>query len=502
MRIVEDEYNWKRAEPTVVTLTQTPSTIEFETPLKIYRFRGEGEFSIFADEEMSELIYSGIFPFEPEIPICCTGLTFVAGIVTPSEDDETDGNGESEDETEVAESDEGEEEENTEDNEADDTGEDGGDTEEEIQTGEPIDPVAITLISETGIQKTVLDEYLNTTEGMSYISNGYNDDGTYSTAGLTDFIFNGVAASTLYISSNHWIGFGVNTSQLYILQRDGCSTAIWRQEGECGNGVKFLKIRFEGYTVYSQRVESNRLIFELFIMSNKDMFLNIIQTPTSGNTGTSQMVCNNRTIALSLADPTGAGGGTMVSFYHEDEEGKEWRIVYDNYKGIDYFSYGFLLKAEDMYCTISDGVLKEIQTTVPTAADFYEYGFLDVPSSEILIGIDNPQILYWRAGGDAEVIKNVAKAYPYPHTIKCVVDMSHISILGIMMMTAQYSGDVRVMYSLDNEETYTDEITLDEWLNMDVVELWESLPENKKLFLIFVLHDNATISRFKITYEN
>ncbi len=155
-----------------------------------------------------------------------------------------------------------------------------------------------------------------------------------------------------------------------------------------------------------------------------------------------------------------------------------------------------------MYCTISDGALKELQATVPTAADFYEFGFLDVPSSEILVGIDNPQVLYWRAGGDAEVIKNVTKAYPYPHTIKCVVDMSHISILGIMMMTAQYSGDVRVMYSLDNEETYTDEITLDEWLNMNVVELWESLPENKKLFLIFVLHDNATISRFKITYEN
>ncbi len=80
--------------------------------------------------------------------------------------------------------------------------------------------------------------------------------------------------------------------------------------------------------------------------------------------------------------------------------------------------------------------------------------------------------------------------------------MSHISILGIMMMTAQYSGDVRVKFSLDNEETYSDEITMDEWLNTDVVELWESLPENKKLFLLFVLHDNATISRFKITYEN
>lgn len=485
MRIVEDEYNWKRANPTVITLTETPTSIEFETPLKIYRFRGEGEFSIFADEEMSELIYSGIFPYEPVIPICCTGLTFVAGIVEAKEE-VPDDNEELE-----ADTDGDDEQDNTQDNE-----------EDEVEPKDLIEPTTITLISETGIQKTVLDEYLNTTEGMSYISNGYNDDGTYSTAGLSEFMFNGVEAGTLYISSNHWIGFGVNAAQLYILQRDGCSTAIWRQEGTCGNGVKFLKIRFEGYTVYSDRGDYHRLIFELFIMSNKDMFLNIIRTPTNGNIGTSQLVCNNQTIPLSLADPTGEGGGKMVSFYHLDEEGKTWNIVYDNYKGIDYFSYGFLLKADGMYCTIVDDVLKELMEETPTAADFYEFGFLEVPSSEIMVAIDNPQILYWRAGGDTELIKTVAKAYPYPKYIKSEVNMSHISILGIMMMTAQYSGDVRVKFSLDNEETYSDEMSMDEWLNTDVDELWNSLPENKKLYLLFVLHDNATISRFKITYEN
>ena len=415
----------------------------FETPLKIYRIRGEGEISIYEDEEKSELIYSGLLPFEPEVPVCFTSLMFVADAGTE-----------------------------------------------------------LTLVSETGVEKTVLNDFLNTTEGMSYVSNGYSDDSTFSTAGLSDFLFNGISASTLYISSNHWIGFGANTSQLYVMQRDGCSTAIWRQEGTCGNGVKFLKIRFEGYTVYSQRYDSNRLIFELFIMSNRDMFLNVIQIPTSGNTGISQIVCNGQTTALNLIDNTGQARGTMVSFYHQDDEGKNWQIVYDNYKGIDYFSYGFLLKADGKYCTISDGVLKEITEDTPTAADFYEFGSLDIPSNEILVTIDNPQILYWRAGGDEQLIKDVVTAYPYPKTIRCVADMSHISIIGITMMTAQYSGDVRVMYSLDNEETYSEEILMDDWLNTDVTELWESLPENKKLFIKFVLHDNATISRFKITYEN
>ena len=41
-----------------------------------------------------------------------------------------------------------------------------------------------------------------------------------------------------------------------------------------------------------------------------------------------------------------------------------------------------------------------------------------------------------------------------------------------------------------------------EFLNTDPVVLWESLPESRRLYLHFILHDNATLSRFKITYEN
>lgn len=146
MRIIEDEYNWKRADATVIVLDAGTENVAFETPLKIYRIRGKGEISIYEDEEKSELIYSGLLPFEPEVPVCFTSLMFVADVGTE-----------------------------------------------------------LTLVSETGVEKTVLDDFLNTTEGMSYVSNGYNDDGTFSTAGLSDFLFNGISASTLYISSNHWM---------------------------------------------------------------------------------------------------------------------------------------------------------------------------------------------------------------------------------------------------------------------------------------------------------
>lgn len=358
----------------------------------------------------------------------------------------------------------------------------------------------VQLIAEVGEEKTVLLPYLNTTENMDVIHSGYNDDSTYQTDGLDGFMFNGILAAPLYVSSNHFFGFGTNSEQLRICRRDGCSTEIYRQLGETENGLQFLKIRFEGYTVYNNRVESNRLIFELFLLSNNDMFLNILQTPTSGNIGTSDMICNNITTPLTLTD--GSGGGTMVSFYHLDEEGRTWNVVYAMYETIDHFSYAYLMKAEDIWYTIVNENLVIVPIERLTAAMFLKYGCEVLPSKELLTPILNPHIYSWKAGGEQKLLKDTVRAYPYPHIITSVVDMSHISILGIILMTAQYSGDVRIRFSLDNGENFSDELPIADWLNTDPQELWESLNEDKRLILQFVLHDNATITHFKITYQN
>ena len=94
---------------------------------------------------MSDLIFQGALPYEPDIPIAGDGLAFVS-------------------ETELT----------------------------------------LHFISEVSILKTVLTPFLNTSENMTAISSSYNDDGTFSTEGLSGFMFNGTAASPMYISSNHY----------------------------------------------------------------------------------------------------------------------------------------------------------------------------------------------------------------------------------------------------------------------------------------------------------
>ena len=80
--------------------------------------------------------------------------------------------------------------------------------------------------------------------------------------------------------------------------------------------------------------------------------------------------------------------------------------------------------------------------------------------------------------------------------------MSHPSILGMSLMTANFSGNVTVSLSLDNRTSWSDEVPLADWLNTNLDELYASLPESKRLYIRFILHDDATISRFKITYIN
>lgn len=461
----KEDTHWEGGEG----VTNAQFTWVFDKPLKIYRIelvnKPTGNIhltktvEVYVDEEMIEPLLSGEFPaisksrcdLEPEQPFSCDRLilNFTA------------------------------------------------DAEAGVKY---VGLTQIHIIAEVGEEKTILLPFLNTTENMETVNSGYNDDGTFTTEGLDGFMFNGIVANPVYISSNHWFGFGTNGEQLRICRRDGCSTEIYRQLGETENGLQFLKIRFEGYTAYKNRVEENRLIFELFLLSNNDMFLNVIQTPTSGNTGTSDMICNNTTTPLTLTD--GSGGGTMVSFYHLDEEGRTWNVVYAMYETADYFSFAYLMKAEDIWYTIVEDALVAVPIETLTAAMFLKYGCGSLPSKELLTPIANPHIYLWRAGGEQKLLKDTVKAYPYPQTITSVVDMSHISILGIVLMTAQYSGDVGLRFSLDNGESFSEEMPLADWLNTDPQELWESLNEDKKLILQFILHDNATITHFKITYQN
>lgn len=433
-------YNWSQTAPITITLEALEQVVASAVPVRIYKVSGTAQVSFYEDAEKTNLVYSGALPWEPAEPVACDGLYVVSDTLTD-----------------------------------------------------------LRIIAEAGVRKIDFTPYLNTTSGMTAVNSSYNDDGYYTVTGLSSFKFNGKSGSTIYVSSNHYIGFGSNTEHIKILRRDGCSTYIRRQAGTFDDDTSFVKIRFEGYTVYSNRIASNRLIFELFILSNNDMFLNMITTPTSDNTGTSQLV-SSTTTELSLYD--GEDGGPVVSFYHKDNYGYNWDVKYADYETANSFTPLYLTKKDDTIYTVSDGALVAIPETNLTAAVFVEYGTTAPPDSDLLTALSDHSVYCWTSGDTGKKLTADLVAYPHPSAIEAVADMSHPSILGMSIMTADFSGDVTVSISLDDRASWSEEVALADWLNTDLDELYASLPESKQMYLRFILHDDATISRFKITYIN
>lgn len=453
MLIDETLYAWCPMAPVEYAL-ETGGIFSFEGEARrIYMMELSGmtggTVSVYADAEMTQPIGTVTYPdvrTEPEIPLC-TDMVYVSG----------DGIGEG---------------------------------------------VAITLYCEKGVLKAGMESFLNTTEGMTCIRSSANDDSTDSVTGVDWFLFNGVTASTIYVSGNHWIGFGVSSQQLYVCNRDGKCYYLYRQEGQLSDGTRFLKIRWEGYTVYSSTSSSCRLIFELFLFDNNDMFLNVVQTPTgSSYYGTSQLVCNGVTTPYSVCD--GTGGGKNICFFHQDTEGKEWTIAYEAYQKTDVYTDAYLIRSGSSYYTIEDGALKQVEMEVPTSACFYRFGTPDIPDGTLLLELVNPEVLFWTNNpSDSLMMKAELTVFPYPQSLVGYADMESETIKGIKLLAAEYSGTIGVKTSYDGGTTYGTETTLEEFLATDASELWNLCQEQRSLYIQFILYNGAKLTRFKITYEN
>ena len=446
-------YAWRPNAPEEYAL-ETSGAISFGTEARrIYQMEvsgvSSGIVSIYADEEQTELIGEVTYPdalMEPSVPVCADCIY-------------ADGDG--------------------------------------IGEG-----VVITLFDELGLPTQGLEDYLNTTEGMTCIRNTPNDDGTDTVAGMPGFMFNGVSAVNLYISGNEWIGIGTNAEQLQVCRRDGKVYYNYRQEGTLIDGTDFLKIRWEGYVQYNNTSESLRLIFEFFLFSNNDMFLNVVKTPTNSSYyGSSNLICNGQTTALSICD--GTGGGKMIAFHSTDDQGRTWEISYGEYSPSDVFSNKYLIRSGGIYYIENEGELEQVDVVNPTAACFYRYGMDAVPDGDLLVPLTNPDVLFWTNDSDESLqMRAELVAYPFPQILTGYADMTSETILGIDMLSAEYSGEIDIKLSYDGGTTYGTAMTMAEFLAVDVDTLWENCQANKSLHIQFTLHNDARLTRFKISYKN
>lgn len=147
------------------------------------------------------------------------------------------------------------------------------------------------------------DSLLNTkVEMAAIVSNAKHDDDVVNVTGVDWFTYAGKTASTIYVSGDNYIGFGQNSKQLKIWNRDGAIYYVYRQEGTLTSGKRFLKIRVEGYVYYSSTSSSYALKYEVFLIEGQTLFINVVQRPTSNYyAGTSSITDGKTTTNLEIS---------------------------------------------------------------------------------------------------------------------------------------------------------------------------------------------------------
>jgi hypothetical protein len=167
------------------------------------------------------------------------------------------------------------------------------------------------------------------------------------------------------------------------------------------------------------------------------------------------------------------------------------------------YSNKYLIRSGGIYYTVVDGELEQVDMVSPTAACFYRYGVDDVPDGSLLLPLTNPDVLFWTNDAEESLqMRAELVAYPFPQTLTGYADMTSETILGIDMLSAEYSGEIDIKLSYDEGSTYGETMTMAEFLAMDVDVLWQNCQAHKSLYIQFTLHNDARLTRFKISYKN
>ncbi|MCR0567438.1 hypothetical protein MKC54_05285 [[Clostridium] innocuum] len=310
-----------------------------------------------------------------------------------------------------------------------------------------------------------IEDAMNTITDMEVIRNNTKqDDGVDKLVGVDWFKFNNKVCDFIYASGNSYIGFGSNTSHLKVCNRDGAMYYLYRQEATLYGFYKFLKIRWEGYTRYNYTSIEYKTVYELFMFDTGDMFLNLINVPTSTSyIGTSTILSNNSNISLGIKAAT----PDVISFYQMDENGVSWDVKHEILNIEIPYDSRYLVRSEGKYYTLMNGALSEIVVDVINAETFQNHGFVKPESFDFMINMGNPDLLNWV---DTDLpLDDIALRYqavPADQIISTEsYDLTDPSIAGIESIVVD--ADAGFQFSFDKGVTY--KVYQEAWITADDV---------------------------------
>ena len=117
----------------------------------------------------------------------------------------------------------------------------------------------------------------------------------------------------------------------------------------------------------------------------------------------------------------------------------------------------YLIRSNSTLYTITDGTLTALAETEITASLFQTYGVDEIPDGALLVGLTDPEVLYWQDSTDElpNLTLTVKGTPPLPQMFTSnPMDLTHESIAGISHAAVDASEDVRFAISFDGGTTW------------------------------------------------
>ena len=313
-----------------------------------------------------------------------------------------------------------------------------------------------------------IDDILSTTENMTILrNNSLQDDGTDNVDGVDWFKYKENIVSKLYVSGNSWIGFGENTEHLRIVRRDTDLMTLRREEGTLWGVYRFLRVRWEGFSVHGNRTEATRMNWDCILFDTGDICVRFDVIPTnSGYLAESNLITEKGTIPFTPLS------GQIISFKAQDENGMGF--VYQDHAPafLDPYNRRYLISdAKGNLYTVAEGTLTKLAEMDLTAEVFETYGVQDIPAGELFLSLKDPAILYWHDSQNRfPPFKAAYSGIPVPQVFYSEnIDMSDSTIIGIEKVICDCDDNVLFAVSFDDGESW--------WSCVDSV--WAKLSEEK-----------------------
>lgn len=329
---------------------------------------------------------------------------------------------------------------------------------------------------------------------------GY-DDNAYTIQNIPEWVkFNGQTASTMQASGNSWLGLGSVVEQIKFNRRDCKMFYLYYETGTLFNFVRFMKIRWRGYTQYNV---SDWQEWEAVFFDTGDIMIHVVQVPVSYYTGSFSVKASQEYGYAALTYET-----PYVTFYSENEQHSIFHSAYEIANIKPPWHDKWLIENEGTFYNIVDGTLNQLSISEITAQNMIDYGMDALSDGAPILALSRPKLHRWN---DSElyietplqpVVVAHTVALPFQQVMECHVDMSDGTIKGIERVTAAYDGDMPVSYSLDNGSSYTAYMSLADFLALDFSEIYQSLPESKMLYLRYRFNAGDELTRQTITYTN